>query len=267
MDDILKKFCFISVGLIAIVIIATIFYSRSKPIINSIPNNPASQICQKINQEDIKYSCLSRVNNDEKYCDKLDSNPKNVCLAAFKKDGSFCQNIPKDSRQYCYQNLVSASGNASSCDQLNDSKEISSCYVHFVGTNYFISNLGAINPSMCDKVLKDQPEHALCLAMTTQNVVFCNSSQVDCRALITRDLTLCPKSASKTDEAECYHALAMLNKNSNICEKIDTIEVKDDCYRDYSRLIKDEQFCDKISNSSQKDQCLENIAINISKQD
>ncbi len=205
------------------------------------------------------------MNNDEKYCDKLDNNPKNVCLAAFKKDASFCQNVSEDSRQYCYQNLVSVSDSPSSCDQLNDPKEISSCYVHFVSTNYFISNLNAINPSMCDKVLKDQPEQALCLAMTTQDIAVCDPIRMDCQALITKDLSLCPQSASEKDKNECYHALAMLNKDSAICEKILTSEAKNDCYQDYSRLIKEEQFCDKISNSNQKDQCLENIAINISK--
>ena len=261
-----KKFWFIIIGLIVIVIIAAVFYFRPKSISDSIPNNPASQICQKINQDGIKYLCLAQVNNDEKYCNKLDNNPKNVCLAVSKKDASFCQNVSGDSRQYCYQNLVSVSDNSSSCDQLNDPKEISSCYVHFVSTNFFISNLSAINQSMCDKVPKDQPEQAMCLAMTTQNAALCDPARVDCPAYISKDLALCPKSASKTDKAECYHALAMLNKDSTICEEIETAEAKDDCYRDYSRLIKDEQFCNKISDSNQKDQCLENIAVNIAKQ-
>ncbi|GEM_PF-2104338 len=261
-----KKFWFIIMGLIVIAAGAIIVSFRPKTISTSIPNNPASQICQKIKQQDIKYSCLAQVNNDEKYCDELDSNPKNVCLAVFKKDASFCQDVSQNSRQYCYQNLVSVSGKASFCDQLTDPKEISSCYVHFVGSNYFVSNLSAINPLMCDKVLKDQPEHTLCQAMTTQNAAFCDPDRVDCPAYITKDLALCPKSASKTDEAECYHALAMLNKNSTTCEKIDAAEAKDDCYRDYSRLIKDEQFCNQIFNSNPKDQCLRNIAVNISKQ-
>lgn len=250
---------------IVLIVVAIILYLRPKEISNSIPNNPASQICQKINQDDIQALCLARVNNDEKYCNKLDNNPKNVCLAAFTKDASYCEKVSSGSQQYCYQNLVSAANSPNTCDKLNDPKEISSCYVHFVGTNYFISNLNVINSSMCDKVLKDQPEHDMCLAMTTQNINACNPARVDCPAYITKDLTLCPKSASKTDEAECYHALAMLKKDSAICEKIDTTEAKDDCYRDYSRFIKDEQFCNKISDSNQKDQCLENIAINNSK--
>lgn len=261
-----KKYWFISIGIVVILIAVAIFYFRPKAILNSVPNNPASQICQKINQDDIQASCLAQVNNDEKYCNKLDSNPKNVCLAAFKKDASFCQNVSEGSRQYCYQNLVSAADNVSDCDQLSDPKEISSCYVHFISTNYFISNLSAINSSMCDKVLKDQPEHDMCLTMTTQNAAACNSARVDCPAYISKDLTLCPKSASKTDEAECYHALAMLKKDSTICEKIETAEAKNDCYQDYSHLTKDEQFCNQISDSNQKDRCLENIAINIAKQ-
>jgi len=259
-----KKFWFIIIGLIAIVAVATIFYFRPKSKFISIPNNPASQICQKINQEGLKYLCLARVNSDEKFCDTLNSNPKNICLAALKKDDSFCQKISRDNRQYCYQNLVSASGQASFCDNLGNPEEISACYVHFVSTNYFVSNLSVINPSMCDKVLRDQPEHDMCMAMATQNAGACNPASIDCRAYITKDISLCAKSASKTDEGECYHALAMLNKNSQICEKIDSLEAKGDCYQDYSRLSTDEALCANISNSNQRDQCLYNIAFNIS---
>jgi len=118
---------------------------------------------------------------------------------------------------------------------------------------------------MCDKVLKDQPEHQLCLAMTTQSTAPCNLNRIDCQALITKDLTLCSQSASKIDEGECYYNLAMLKKGSSICERIESIETKDNCYRDYSRLRRDQTFCDKISNSNQKDQCLANIALNISR--
>lgn len=226
--------------------------------------NKASQICQKISQDDVKSLCLALVNKDEKYCQNLDNNPKNVCLSAVKQDNSFCQNVPADNRQYCYQNLVNISGNSTFCDKLGNPKEISACYVHFISTNYLISNLKVISKSMCDKVLKDQPEYQLCLAIATQSITPCGSDRVDCQVLITKDLTLCPKSASKIDEGECYHNLAMLKKDSSVCERIDSTETKDDCYRDYSRLSKDQAFCDRIPNSNQKDQCLTNIALNIS---
>ncbi len=253
--------------LVIIILIFVVLPSfKPKQIPNSAinPGNQASQICQKINQDDAKYLCLALVNKDEKYCQNLDSNPKNICLAASKKDNSFCQNVPGDNRQYCYQNLVSISGNSTFCDKLDSPQGISKCYVHFVSTNYYVSNQNVINQSMCGKVLKDQPEHQLCLAMTTQSITPCGPERVDCQALISKDLTLCSKSASKTDEEECYHNLAMLKKDSTICEKIESRETKDDCYRDYSRLSQDQAFCDKISNSNQKDQCLLNIALNIS---
>ncbi|MDO8503438.1 MAG: hypothetical protein Q7S60_01985 [bacterium] len=252
--------------LIIIILIFVILPSfKPKQISNSVanPSNQASQICQKINQEDVQSLCLALVNKDEKYCQNLDSNPKNICLSAVKQDNSFCQNVPVGNRQYCYQNLVDISGNSTFCDKLSNAQEISACYVHFVSTNYLISNLKVINQSMCDKVIKDQPEHQLCLAMTTQSTTPCGSERVDCQALITKDLTLCSKSASKIDEGECFHNLAMLRKDSSICERIGNSETKNDCYRDYSRLSKDQTFCDKISNSNQKDQCLLNIALNI----
>lgn len=240
------------------------FKPKQAPNLGVNPGNQASQICQKINQEDVRFLCLALVNKDEKYCQDLDSNPKNVCLAAVKQDNSFCQNVPTDNRQYCYQNLVNISGNSTFCDKLESPKEISACYVHFISTNYYTSNLKVINQSMCIKVLKDQPEHQLCQAMVTQSITPCGSDRVDCQALITKDLTLCAKSASKIDEGECYHNLAMLKKDSSVCERIDSTETKDDCYRDYSRLSKDQAFCDRISSSNQKDQCLLNIALNIS---
>ncbi len=254
------------VSVIIIVIFVVLPSFKPKQIPNSAvnPGNEASHTCQKINQEDVRFLCLALVNKDEKYCQDLDSNPKNVCLAAVKQDNSFCQNVPADNRQYCYQNLVNISGDSIFCDKLEGPKEISVCYVHFISTNYYISNLKVINQSMCDKVLKDQPEYQLCLAMATQSTTPCGSDRVDCQALITKDLTLCSKSASKIDEGECYHNLAMLKKDSSVCERIESIEAKDDCYRDFSRLSKDPIFCDKIANSNQKDQCLLNIALNIS---
>lgn len=255
---------------LVLVIFALIFVVipsfKPKQIPNSVanPSNQASQICQKINQDGAKFLCLALVNKDEKYCQNLDSNPKNICLAASKKDNSFCQSVPGGNRQYCHQNLVDISGDPTFCDKLSNPQEISRCYVHFISTNYYISNLKVINQSMCDKVLKDQPEYQLCLAMVTQNTAPCSPDRIDCQALITKDLTLCPKSASKIDEGECYHNLAMLKKDSSICERIGSTETKDDCYRDYSRLSRDQTFCDKISNTNQKDQCLVNIALNIS---
>lgn len=250
--------------IILIFVVIPSFKPKQTPNLAANPGNQASQICQKINQDGVKYLCLALVNKDEKYCQNLDSNPKNVCLSAVKEDNSFCQNVPEDNRQYCYQNLVDISGNSTFCDKLDSPQEISKCYVHFIGTNYLISNLKVISKSMCDKVLKDQPEYRLCLAMATQSAVPCSPDRVDCQVLITKDLTLCSKSASKIDEGECYHNLAMLKKDSSICERIDSTETKDDCYRNYSRLSKDQAFCDRISNSNQKDQCLLNIALNIS---
>ena len=255
--------------LVIIILIFIVFPSfKPKQISNLVinPSNQANQICQKINQDGVRYLCLALVNKDEKYCQNLDSNPKNICLATSKEDNSFCQNVSGGNRQYCYQNLVAISGNPTFCDKLSNPQEISKCYVHFISTNYYISNLKAINQIMCDKVLKDQPEHELCLAMTTQSTVPCKPDRVDCQALIIKDLTLCSKSASRIDEGECYHNLAMLKKDSYICERIESRETKDDCYRDYSRLSRDQTFCDKISNSNQKDQCLVNIALNISKE-
>ncbi|MDP3733114.1 MAG: hypothetical protein Q8Q91_01100, partial [Candidatus Daviesbacteria bacterium] len=250
--------------IILIFVVLPSFKPKQLPNLVVNPGNEASQICQKINQEDVRFLCLALVNKDEKYCQSLDSNPKNVCLAASKEDNSFCQNVPADNRQYCYQNLVDISGNSTFCDKLSNAQEISVCYIHFVSTNYYISNLKVISKSMCDKVLKDQPEYQLCLAMVTQSTAPCSPDRVDCQVLIAKDLTLCSKSASKTDEGECYHNLAMLTKDSSVCERIKSSETKDDCYRGYSRLSNDQTFCDKISNSNQKDQCLLNIALNIS---
>jgi hypothetical protein len=249
--------------IILIFVVLPSFKPKQIPSLVANSSDQASQICQKINQDGVRYLCLALVNKDEKYCQNLNSNPRNVCLAASKKDNSFCQNVLGGNRQYCYQNLVDISGDPTFCDKLSNSQEISRCYVHFISTNYYISNLKAINQSLCDKVLKDQPEHQLCLAMATQSTAPCSSDRVDCQALITKDLTLCSKSASRIDEGECYHNLAMLKKDSSICERIKSLETKDDCYRDYSRLIRDQTFCDKISNTNQKDQCLVNVALNI----
>lgn len=256
-----KNFLIIGFILFGVVVGGVFLFSRSKAV--PIPEDLASQICQKIKQEDVKYFCLAQVNNDEQFCNKLDKNAKNVCLAVLKNDGSYCQNVPKNNRLYCYQNLVSNTDRPDSCGKLESPEEVSSCYVHFVSANYFLSNLSVINQPMCEKVLHDQPEHDLCLAMTTQNAAVCERARTDCLAYINKDISLCAKSPSKIDEGECYHALAMLKNDSAICERIDNNEAQDDCYRDYSQLSADQTLCNKISNTNQKDQCLANIAINL----
>ena len=261
-----KKYWLIITGIVILLIFVILPFFRPKQISDSVTNNLASQICQKINQDCVRFLCLALVNKDAKYCQSLNSDPKNICLAVSKEDSFFCQNVSRGNRQYCYQNLVDISGNSTFCDKLSNPQEISACYVHFISANYYIQNLKVINRSMCNKVLKDQPEYQLCLAMATQSTTPCDPERVDCQALITKDLTLCSKQVSRIDAGECYHNLAMLKKDSSICERIESLETKNNCYRDYSRLSRDQIFCDKISNSNQKNQCLINIALNISKE-
>lgn len=262
----MKKILIIVIALVltAAGIGAAIFLLKAKNV--PIPDNPASSVCGRIPEQEIKYICLARVNSSEEFCQKIEEPAKNVCLALVKKDSSYCQKQSPENQQFCYQSLVSAAGKPEYCDELQEPKEISACYVHFVSTNYFASNLDVLSPNQCEKVTPNMPEKDLCVAMTTQNINVCAPERIDCRGAISKDVSWCEQSVSATDKAECYHAVALLTKNVSLCSKIGETEEKDNCLQDYGRLSKDETLCDKINDKGSQSQCLNNVAQNIANQ-
>lgn len=257
------------VGVIAFAFIVTsllvgAIFTR-KPGKVTIPNNPASQICQKIIplSSDEDNFCLALVNSDEKYCQAIESQGKYICLAELKKDSTFCQKLPPDSSRHCYQNLVLAIGKPNSCEELGSTDDIAACYVHFISSNYFASNLTVLKADYCQKIPKSMPERSLCEAMVNQDEKYCLKDQVDCLAHITKNIRLCNQTASQTDKNECYHSIAMTTKNSSLCNKIQEQGPKDDCWLDFSRISNDETICLNIKNQEQKAQCFKNIAKNL----
>lgn len=253
----------IVIFIVLFLLVGAIFTRKPKRI--TIPNNPASQICQEIIalSSDEANFCLALVNSDEKYCQAIRSQEKSICLAELKKDATFCQKLPLDSRQYCYQNLVLAANNPSFCDELTSTEAITTCYIHFVSSNYFSSNLTVLKADYCQRIPENKPEKSLCEAMVNQDEKYCQKDQTDCLAHITKNIQLCNQTASQTDKNECYHSIAMTTVNSSLCNKIQDQEPKDDCWKDFSRISKDETTCLNIKSQELKAQCYKNIAKNL----
>lgn len=85
------------------------------------------------------------MNKDEKYCQNLDSDPKNICLAIFKEDNSFCQSVSSGNRQYsliceriesletkddCYRDYSRLSNDQVFCDKISNSNQKDQCLVN-----------------------------------------------------------------------------------------------------------------------------------------
>lgn len=265
-----RKFLFFGLILIVISIIGFLFIVNNKPSNNKssseeieILDNKPNSICQKITSAESRFSCLAFVNKDETFCNRIDGDGKNICLAAVKNDSKFCQEISNKNRQSCYQNLVSVTGKSDFCSGMTEKKDISSCYVHFVSTNFLASNFDLLNQKLCEQIIDNSPEKTLCLAMVNQNPNVCGPERNDCAAFFSKDESICIKSASEIDKAECYHALAMLTNNSSICEKIIDSNQKDDCYKDYGRISENTIICGRISNVMLKGECYKNVAIHL----
>lgn len=79
-----KKFLIIVIGLFflfsVIILLPRFLFGNKRQFLENIPDNPASQICQKISQPEDIYSCLAVVNQNASFCRNFDEpSQKELC--------------------------------------------------------------------------------------------------------------------------------------------------------------------------------------------
>lgn len=237
-----------------------------KQFVGTVPDNPASQVCQKISQPEDAYSCLAVVNADSSFCQKVEPlQEKNMCLALADKDLAFCRKIKdQEAKEICYYELSFADREISYCDELDDWEK---CYFSFVHRLYWQERSDEIDAKYCEKFSKNAGEDlafsATCWALKERDVTLCQGKE-HCLSFFEQPLSFCENTKSK-GKSDCLRDRALTTKDTAICKNITDINIRDNCYSSYSAHISpDLSLCDKVSDKMTKNACYREYAINLS---
>jgi len=235
-------------------------------LLGSIPDNPASGVCQKISQSEDIYSCLAVVNRDSSFCLKIKSDQeKNVCLALTNKDISFCQKVrDQEPKEICYYELSFVVGDIGYCDELDSWEK---CYFTFVYRLYWQGRSDEIKANYCEKFGEDAGMDLAfknsCWALKEGDPSPCQGNE-HCLSFFKQPLSFCENTKSKS-KADCLRDRALTAKDTSICEKIDDTDIRDNCYSSYSaHIYPDLSLCEKINDKMTKNMCYREYAINLS---
>lgn len=121
------------------------------------------EYCEKINEEDVKYSCYSNTvarKNDLSMCDKIESNKsfnnRDLCymlIAIEREDSSLCDELGGSFREQCYTQTVTQNLDFFLCEKLAETEQ-SQCYLNsiFFSPNYFDIDQDEKGLSFCKAV-------------------------------------------------------------------------------------------------------------------
>lgn len=264
-----KKILIIVIGLfflaLAVVLLPRFLFGDKNRFTGTVPDNPASKICQKISQAEDVYSCLAAVNADSSFCQKVESTEeKNICFALADKNLSFCQKIKdQEAKEICYYELSFKVGNINYCDELDDWEK---CYFSFVHRLYWQERSNEIKAQYCEKLSKnaggDIAFRNTCWALKAGDASLCQGNE-HCLSFFKQSLSFCENTKSK-NKSDCLRDRALTAKDSSICEMIDDIYFRDNCYCSYSaHIFPDLSLCEKVSDKMAKNACYREYAINL----
>lgn len=264
-----KKFLIIVIGLFllvsAIVLLPRLFGSKNQ-FTGTVPDNPASKVCQKISQAEDIYSCLAVVNADSSFCQNVETvEERNICFASADKDLSFCRKIKgKEPKKICYYELGFTVKDISYCDELDDWE---SCYFSFVHRLYWQERSDEIDAKYCEKFSNTAGGELTfrnsCWALKERDVTLCQGKE-HCLSFFKQPLSFCENTKSK-GKSDCLRDRALTAKDTSICEKIDDINIRDNCYSSYSaHIFPDLSLCEEVSDKMTKNACYREFAINLS---
>lgn len=264
-----KKILIFVVGLfflaLAIVLLPRFLFGNKNQFTGTVPDNPASKVCQKISQSEDIYSCLAVVNQDESLCQKIESaEEKNICLALTNQDISYCQKIQdQEPKEICYYELSFLLKDISYCDELDDWEK---CYFSFVHRLHWQERSDEIQAQYCEKLSEnaggDMAFRDTCWALKAGNTSLCQGNE-HCLSFFPQPLSFCETTKSK-GKSDCLRDRALTAKDTSICEKIADMHYQDNCYSSYSaHILPDLSLCEKISDKMTKNACYREYAINL----
>jgi len=265
-----KKTLIIVIGLFllasVLVLLPRFLFGEKNRFTGTVPDNPASKVCQKISQLEDRYSCLAIVNADSSFCQRIGQvEEKNLCLALTDKDISFCRKIKdQEPKEICYYELSFTLKDISYCDELDNWGK---CYFSFVHRLYWQERSDEIKAQYCEKLTKnaggDIAFRDTCWALRAGDTSLCQGNE-HCLSFFPQPLSFCETTKSK-GKSDCLRDRALTAKDTSICEMIDDVHYQDNCYSSYSaHIFPDLSLCEKVSDKMTKNSCYRDYAINLS---
>ncbi|MCD6230051.1 MAG: hypothetical protein J7K00_04600 [Candidatus Diapherotrites archaeon] len=164
--------------------------------------NDAS-ICDALEYEEIKTSCIVKVTKDTSLCDAQDTQ--------WKKDN-------------CFMDYAIFSQDIKICENVLDPLNKNTCIAQT-----------STDPEICNG-LGTEMEQENCLfsmALRTKNIEICPESKSDsstiCRAALNNDVSACQAIKDEISLNQCILTVAIENNDAQSCESITMLEMKNDC--------------------------------------
>jgi len=243
-----------------------------------VPDNPSNTLCKKIPFSDgltysSRYHCLALVNNDERFCEGVDTtNDKYICLAHANADSSYCEKIEDqdanhvgdDANHVCYFMLAVSSENADFCNDIDyldtaqeNKEEKEKCYFSFMSNLYQWDKSDEITTEICGH-LEDEMEKT-CLALKARDISMCESNP-NCLSFFEQPLSFCDE---RPDFVSCMKDRAKTDKNVSICELLSQPD-RDVCVGVYCTHTElNANICDTIENVQKRQEFYVELAMNL----
>ncbi len=246
-----------------VLLVPRFLFGDKRPLLENIPDNPSSQICQKISETKDIFYCLAVVNQDASYCQNFDEpSQKELCQGMATKDIAYCRKIKQsEARKRCFYSLAEITQNIDYCDEAEDKEQ---CYFNVISGLYWAQQSEKIKTEDCNKFSVPSPDRATCLALKENDSSYCVKGNAACLTLFEQPLSFCDNIKAE-DKLKCIRDRAILAKNPAICEKAADQEVKDECYFGYaSHFDPKVSHCEKITDQMKKNMCYTEVAIKLS---
>jgi len=248
---------------LAIVLLPRFLFGNKNQFTGTVPDNPASKVCQKISQAEDVYFCLAVVNKDVGFCQNFDEpDQKKLCQGMAARDISYCRKIQKlEPKKMCFYELAETTQNIDFCDEAEDKEH---CYFNVVSGLYWAQQSEKIKTESCNKFSVQSPDRNTCFALKENDISFCEKGNAACLTFFEQPLSFCD-SIKAEDKLKCIRDRAIIAKNPAICEKAANQETKDECYFGYaSHFDPKVYFCEKIIDEMKKNMCYTEVAIKLS---
>lgn len=256
----------VSLLLLALVIVLgpRFLLEGKRQFVGTVPDNPASKVCQKISQPEDLYCCLAVVNQDVSFCQNFDEpDQKELCQGMAARDPSYCRKIQKsEPKKMCFYELAETTQNIDYCDEAEDKEH---CYFNVVSGFYWSQQSEKIKTEYCNKFSVQSPDGNTCFALKENDISFCDKGNAACLTFFEQPLSFCD-SIKTEDKLKCIRDRAIIAKNPAICEKAVDQETKDECYFGYaSHFDPKVSICEKITDEKKKNMCYSEVAIKLSR--
>jgi hypothetical protein len=256
-----NKIKFIGLTIIGLALASAVYFFNNGPNKYEaiIPDNPPSQACARIDNQQRKNNCLAIVNKDSNLCNKTAEDGVLACQAIVENKPELCAKVePFLQKKTCIYEVARINDNIASCDFADDKKD---CIGSFLAGLYWDEKFDLMDKKYCE-VFPDGDKD-WCLALVTQDKSVCGNN-LACLSLFIQPLSFCDNQQMSKSKGECLRDRAMTQKDPNICGLIKDTGDRNQCYFNIvGHINPDISICAKISDSELKQECFSNAAVKL----